>query len=220
MYNCFSPITTEDKIPLMSQPPSLPPGSIPNPDDPPVIQYATPYQYAAPTVAWQDGIRLVVPKDGPLPMRCVKCNGPAAPEFTWRKTLYWHTPALYILIVFPGLLIYAIVALIVRKRSRVEAGLCELHGRKRRKRILIGWLIALAGAASIAGAFWAGSQQNNLAGILALAGIVLLLTSLVWALVAVRVLWPSQIDARYAWLNGACPEYLQSLPSAGLPMNT
>ena len=177
-------------------------------------------QYAAPMAAWRDGIRLVVPKDGPLPMRCVKCNSEASPRFTWRKTLYWHTPALYILILFPGLLIYAIVAIIVRKGSKVEAGLCEIHGRRRRKRILIGWLIALSGIGCIVGAIVAGSQRTdtvlgNLIGILVIAGIVLILTSLFWAVFAGRVLWPSQIGGRYAWLNGACVEYLESLPSVG-----
>jgi hypothetical protein len=176
-------------------------------------------QYDMPAVAWQDGIRLVVPRNGSLPMRCVKCNGDASPEFTWRKTLYWHTPALYIPIIFPGLLIYAIVALIVRKSSRVEVGLCEVHGRARKRKVLIGWMIALAGVLAIVGAFMTGSSQQDLTPILVILGILLLLTALIWAAVAVRVLWPSQIDARYAWLNGACPEYLQTLPSAGRPMN-
>ena len=202
----------------MSQPPPLPPGSIPAPDEPPVIQYATPMQYAEATVVWRDGIRLVVPRNGPLPMRCVKCNAEASARYMWRKTLSWHNPALYVLILFPGVLIYAIVALIVRKTSKVQAGLCEMHGRRRRKRVLIGWLIALAGIGAFALAIFLGNQQGHHANAIAslvIAGFALILVSLFWAVLTVRVLWPSKIDARYAWLNGACVDYLETLPSVG-----
>jgi hypothetical protein len=127
-------------------------------------------------------------------------------------------PALYFLILFPGLLIYAIVAIIIRKTCKVEVGLCEEHGRRRRKRVLTGWLIALAGALSIVLAIVVGNQpgnHDNVVGWLVVAGIILLLVSLFWAVFAGRVLWPSKIDARYAWLNGACVEYLDQLPSVG-----
>src|SRR5579862_1250440 len=120
----------------MSQPPPLPP---------PVIPYASGVQFAqAAANVWREGNKLVVPRAWALPARCVKCNAPADPRYTLDKTLYWHHPLIYLLIL-PGVLIYAIVAIILRKSARVQIGLCTFHGHRRRMRILIGWLMALFG---------------------------------------------------------------------------
>ena len=63
-------------------------------------------------------------------------NAPAE-GYTKKFNLSWHHPALY-LIVLAGVLIYVIVALIVRKTARVNIPLCPAHRAKRRNIILTG----------------------------------------------------------------------------------
>ena len=195
----------------MAEPPPIPSGA------PTVIPYATP-QYALPPgqiARW--GNQLIVPRYCYLPNVCVKCNQPAG-KYRWQRHLYWHHPALYILILFPGILIYIIVAMIVRRSCLVEASLCDFHGRRRRRRIWIGWLIALTGVLSFIAAFVLASGRQSddspLLPILIVLGTLLVIVSLFWAIFAVRVLWPKAIDRTHAHLAGAGAEFLDSLPSA------
>jgi hypothetical protein len=54
----------------------------------------------------------------------VKCSDVATNKI--KRTFYWHPPAWYLLI-FLNILIYAIVALAVRKKAVLEVWLCERH---------------------------------------------------------------------------------------------
>lgn len=85
---------------------------------------------------WSDGKRLVLHREARLPDRCLRCNAPATVRL--RKALYWHRPALYLLILL-HLLIYAIVALIVRKKLESEWPLCDRHAGRRRWGIALAW---------------------------------------------------------------------------------
>ncbi len=203
---------------------------------------------------------MVLTSGSRLPTRCVKCNAPASPQFVWRKRLYLYHWALALLIstgasayilaaslyryhwalalhITLNVIIFGMAALITRGKATVEVALCEIHGRKRRKRIFIAWMIVLAGIISVIGefvaevvmviaaiaAFDAGSGEGDAAGTIAITcvilGTALPLTALIWAAFAVRVLSPKKIDDHYAWLKGACPEYLDSLPSMGHDLN-
>ena len=81
---------------------------------------------------WREGDVLVMASGQSvvLPDRCIHCNQPAG-GFKLKRTVYWHNPALYLLIVISAL-IYVIVALIVRKSVRLEVGLCQRHRSRRR----------------------------------------------------------------------------------------
>jgi hypothetical protein len=69
---------------------------------------------------WRDQSKMVVSKGALLADRCVKCNAPATgPRL--KKKLSWHHPAIFILI-FVALLIYLIVAMILRKTAVLELG--------------------------------------------------------------------------------------------------
>src|SRR5436309_2493776 len=78
---------------------------------------------SASMMIWRSGPLLVMSQGARLPDRCVKCNAPANGQRLTRK-LYWHSPYLYLLILL-NLLIYALVAIFVRKKARVEIGLCD-----------------------------------------------------------------------------------------------
>src|SRR5579872_5285818 len=84
---------------------------------------------------WRDGAVLVLSREASLPPRCVRCNEPAD-EPTKSRKVYWHSPWLYLLILF-NLIIYAIVAAIVRKKAVVAPGLCSAHKKRRRIGITI-----------------------------------------------------------------------------------
>ena len=71
---------------------------------------------------------VVVPAGHDLPERCITCNAPATTFKT--KKVVWHHPALFLAILL-NILIYIILALLVRKSQKVTAGLCEQHQRRR-----------------------------------------------------------------------------------------
>jgi hypothetical protein len=83
---------------------------------------------------------LIIPRDSApcLPCdTCVKCGRPAVKSL--KRRLFWHSPGYYLLILL-NLLLYLIVALIVRKQLRVTLGLCGIHSAVRRRWILSAWV--------------------------------------------------------------------------------
>lgn len=156
---------------------------------------------------WRDGKYLMMEIDAALPHRCVKCNGPAQ-DPTKRRTYYWHSPGLYVLI-FIGLVIYAIVAMIVRKSVKVEPALCAEHKRQRRNKILFAWGGVLG---SFVVPFVLGAVLPPDNGWIVLVGILMFFGSVIYGFAAPRILWPKRIDENEARLGGCGEEFLDSLP--------
>src|SRR5690349_16062585 len=104
---------------------------------------------------WRDGNRLVMYKGATLPDRCVHCNEPANGR-RLKRTLYWHHPLIY-LVVLAGVLVYVIVALVVRKRAVVMIGMCDRHYAWRLRSMLLWWLITAACAVLL----WYGIRANS-----------------------------------------------------------
>ncbi len=153
---------------------------------------------------WRDKSTLVMSKDALLPERCVKCN--AFTNGRLKRKLTWHHPAIYILILVAWLA-YLIVAMIVRKRATIEVGLCEEHRAKRRNYILITWALVLLGLAGFVLAIIAND------GTPALIGVLVLLTAIIFGVIATRVTVPSKIDDRFVWLRGVNRDYLNQFPT-------
>ena len=153
---------------------------------------------------WRDGKTLIMLKSARLPDYCIKCGVAANGSHLTRK-LSWHHPALYLLI-FAGLLIYAIVALIVRKSARIEISMCEDHIRKHRTVVGVGWLVFVAGVAFIV---FAIAQES---GGSALFGIALVFASAIYS-TFVKVVRVKKIDDNYVWLLGIDESCLTMLPS-------
>lgn len=158
------------------------------------------------TAIWRDGSLLVAASETVLPDRCVKCNAPAH-GLKMKKKFYWHHPAFYLLIC-AGILIYAIVALVVRKTSTVHLGVCAEHKSRRSRSVAITWItVGLAVALMI---FAAGADL----GWLALLGALLLLGGIIFGVIATQLVVPTKIDHQsVVWLKGVSPSYLESLPS-------
>jgi len=147
----------------------------------------------------------VVTLDGTeLPCRCLKCNGPTSSAPLKRK-VSWHPPAFYLIILF-ALLIYIIVALIVRKQATVSVHLCDLH--RKRRSVLIGscWGAALVGVALIFSALTSSSGAAGLVGVLLLIG-----AGIVGAIFG-NLVKPSKIDGTTLRFRGAGAAFLDSLP--------
>lgn len=148
-------------------------------------------------------------------MRCVKCNAAVEPDKVRRVMMYWQHPAYYATLLL-GILIGAIILLCVRKKTEVTFGLCKVHRAQRRNKILIGWLIALAGLGLVVVAInlmstpgWRGSSLPPAA---MMSGIVLLLGSLFWAALAVSAISVRRISGNVVWFRGGGEAFLGSLP--------
>lgn len=152
---------------------------------------------------WREGAKLVMSKDASLPDRCVKCNVPTVGKL--KRKLSWHHPAIY-LIILVALLIYFIVAMVLRKSATVELGLCDEHREKRRRNIMITWVLVILGFAGVVLSI--AMNDGTYFGFGALA----LFAALIFGLVTLRVVTPVKIDDRFVWLRGVNKEYLDELP--------
>ncbi|WP_018604353.1 hypothetical protein [Uliginosibacterium gangwonense] len=153
---------------------------------------------------WRDGKILVIARESALPHRCIKCNAPVA-EGTKVRNVYWHHPALYLLILLQ-VLIYALVAVLVRKKARITFSLCAEHRGKYWKGLAVGWIGTLAGiGVTIHGV--TGDQVWT-----TVEGSVLLLVSVVIGIGWTRLLSPQRIDEDYVRLRGCGRAFLDSLP--------
>ena len=154
---------------------------------------------------WRDRSTLVMDKNATLPDRCVKCNEPAFGQRLKRK-LSWHHPAIY-LIILVALLIYLVVAMVLRKTANVEVGVCERHMKARRRSILITW-----GAVVLSFIlFYFAALRDD--GSIALFGMALLVGAVIYGIITIRLVAPSKIDDRFVWLRGVNKEYLNELPA-------
>ena len=153
---------------------------------------------------WREGKVLVLRQGGSFPNRCIKCNGPSV-EPKRRYRLSWHSPWLYVLVPL-AILLYAIVAAIVRKTAVVHVGLCERH----QKRVLWGRLVGWGGLVVEVLLVWAAATTpDSPFGLVALA---LALPWLIATIVLNRLVLPQRIDATFVRLKGCGPEFLASLP--------
>ena len=181
------------------------------------LQYATPVGFvSAADGPWRDGNQLITTRQMVLPDRCVKCNA-SAEGYKLKKTIYWQHPA-YIALLLINVLVMAVVILCVRKSAKLEIGLCPKHRKKRSRAIIMVWLIDAVGLGLLAGGivysvYTQRQSQKNIVAIMIAVSIVLLVASIIYGLVAVRVLAPKKIDKQFGRFTGAGPEFLASLSS-------
>jgi hypothetical protein len=155
------------------------------------------------------GKLLLVRPDAELPDYCVKCNKPAD-GFIRMKEFRWHSPWLYFLIL-PGLLIYAVVALMVSRKIKIYIPFCADHRRRRRNLIITAWLLLAAGI----GSFFATAATKNHDPFI-IAGILLLLASLIVGVMAAQTLSIMNIDKEgNGTFKGCCGPFLDNLKEAG-----
>lgn len=152
---------------------------------------------------WRERNKLIMSRDAELPPRCVKCNVPT--HLRLKRKLSWHHPAIY-LIILVALLIYLIVAMVLRKSAVVEIGLCDEHLAKRRRDIWI--TVGLVVIGSLGFGLAIGFEDLTYL----LIGFVALIAALIYGIAFARVVAPAKIDDRFVWLSGVNKQYLNELP--------
>jgi predicted RNA-binding Zn-ribbon protein involved in translation (DUF1610 family) len=160
---------------------------------------------------WRSGDLLVIRKETKLPERCVKSNQPCSRTLT--RKLTWHHPALYLILFLTAIIPYVIVALIVQKRAEIEVGLSEEWFARRRRTILIAWLLILGSIAMPFGVSILLNLRGEVVGWSALAAVVIGLGTAIYGVVAARLVSPAEITDTHVWLKGVHPEYLAELPT-------
>ena len=174
------------------------------------LNYATPGVDASQEI-WRDKKLLVTRHSTSLPHRCVRCNAPADGSYRPR-TFYWHHP-LYFLLLPAGIVLYAIIALVVRQKAIVDVGLCREHQKQQSRRILLAWLVGLLGLpAMIAGPmldFYLHAKSFTVIGLIG--GVALILIGAFLG-VTVSALKPRRMNHRLAWFAGCSPEFLGQFP--------
>jgi len=154
----------------------------------------------APPQVWREGRTLVFEREAELPQRCYRCNAPAEHRRTVR--VWWHSRWWYLLIL-AGLVVYALVALIVVKRAKVELGSCRRH---HRRRILAMWGNAV-GVLGGFGTLFLPFEYSALTG-LGMLGMLCGVLNAVRLSSSVRAVF---IDERIVQLRGMGRPYLDSL---------
>jgi hypothetical protein len=174
----------------------------------------TPAPAASVSSIVRQGYKLIIPAPLPgqaaaLPPMCVKCGAPADGKSVV-KTFYWHNPVFYLTILL-GLLIYVIIAVVVRKSIKVSVPLCARHAQRRSIAVTLAWVLPLIGIADI----FILSQFNVDGGIIALLTMGLIVAGIViWAVVA-NPIRPAMIDNTRGEFTGACVRFLEQFPEAG-----
>ncbi len=159
---------------------------------------------------WRLGKKsLVMHKNAEMPNRCVKSNQPSTRHL--KRSLSWHHPGWYALIIVCGLIPYVIAALLVRKTATIYVGLSEEWFARRQRDMLISWTISLLGIAFLITGIALVDESEFAVAMIPL-GILLLLGGLIYGVVRVRIVEVKKIKDDYIWLNGCCPEYLDELP--------
>jgi hypothetical protein len=172
---------------------------------------------------WRHGTTLVVLRDAPLPIRCVKCNADAADGVRERR-FRWVTKWVYaillvipvagmvaplvarthhgwLLAAMPSSLLATLIAIIaLRRTARHAVGLCERHRRDRRR-----WL--WSAMALLVAALLSPFVVDTLAPTFLLGGLAVVVA---WS--GGRILTAVRIDARYSFFGDCDEAFLRSLP--------
>lgn len=161
---------------------------------------------------WADGDELVFSRNTRFPPCCIKCGAASSTEL--HKTLVWHPQWLYVLILFPGWLIYLIVALAMQKKAEVALPLCQPHHERRRRWIVGAWatgllgLVVMCAVPTLAPAM---SQDDALCAGMGV-GTLLMVAALIGGIVGARVVHPTHIDDRMVRVKGAGRAFLAMAP--------
>ena len=177
------------------------------------LQYATPFGMGQTGAGvWRDGNKLVTTVQASLPRHCVKCGAPADGAYGPR-TFYWYHPAIFLLLLV-NLLVFAIVALIIRKKATLEVGLCAAHRSRRAKAITAAWVLVLLGLATMIGGGVAGAEYSVdwLIPVAILAGLAMWIAAAVVGTVWGAYLTPTKIDKQYGYFKGAGLDFLNLFP--------
>ncbi len=154
--------------------------------------------------ASRDGKKVMTYNQKSLPPRCYKCNH-AIVEPPMKRKLYWH-PVGYYLLILVNVILYAVVAMVVRKRASVELYLCAQHSKRRKYFIIGGWSGTALGIAMLI----VGISEDI--GVLTAIGFLVIFLAILVGLRGASLTRATRIKGDTVWLSGAGKEFLASLP--------
>lgn len=166
---------------------------------------ANTFFHSKPQGIWRDSDMVVLHKQAEMPHRCVKCNAPVSNEGVIKNFSWFHSG--YYLLLLVNLLVFIVVAFLVRKTATVNIGLCEQHREIRKNRLYTCWL---TGAISLFMCFLSVSTFNS--GGLFLLGLILFLTSIIVGSITSKVIKVKRIDDNYIWMEGINRDFVAELP--------
>lgn len=161
------------------------------------------------TNARADGKRIVVPaRDARLPLRCVKTNQPVTEADLKKKTLWWcHW--LVLLSVFLNLLVMLVLYVIFRKSVKLEIPLSKEGRRKVNTHVLIACVLCLGGLALV---IVGVVNSDRPSGGFIVAGVLGIIGGAILGALKGSILRVVKYTGGEAWLAGAHPEFVASLP--------
>ena len=188
----------------VGEPPMPPPVPPMSSDEATQLRYAT--ENSQPIRV--EGKKIIVLKTLMFPtQRCIKCNEPSDGK-PLKRNLVWHHPAFYLLI-FAGVVVYAIVAIIVRKKATMQIGLCPIHRRNRRLIQTLSILFLLTPYTLLL--LPRGAIDPVAIMGLALLGLILCL----FMLLGTQVISPTYIDEKWVHFTGAGQPFREGLTNPG-----
>jgi hypothetical protein len=152
-----------------------------------------------------------------LPDVCMKCGAPATVRKS--KTFSWCPPWVYLLLLC-NLIVFAVVALIVTKRRRLEVPLCAEHKNHWmwRQLLVLGSLLFLLAAGFLVMIATTDNKGpgggDDLSGAVCMGWLVLMVVWIVAAVIAqVTSIRPREITDRSITLLGVSPEFVRVFDS-------
>jgi hypothetical protein len=112
------------------------------------------------------------------------------------------------MVIFPGLLIYAIVAMVVRKSIELSVPLCDVHQSERKRYIIIGTILLLG---CIPAGVIAETELHLFDGAGFIVGTLMFFAGCIF-LARINPIRPKKIDEFGAEFTGASEEFLKLLP--------
>ena len=156
---------------------------------------------------FRDGKNVIVKRGAQLPPICLRCGQPANGGLL-NKKYYWHERWIFLLLI-PGIIFYAIAALIVRKSMDLAVPLCVQH-RFRYQQLRMAAISMMIGSTIFVILSFFVSADNLIYSMLAF--FVLLLAGFITFLVAGLFLTPKFIDASLGVFSGPGEQFLVQLP--------
>lgn len=172
------------------------------------LEYQNPNRVEGSGTYWREGRSLRVVDGAELPSRCVKCNSSVEVEMR-KRTLYWY-PQWTFLLIFLNILIFAVVAMCVRRKVSLTYGLCARHRMLRTWGMLGGFGgVALGIVLLILAANYAGA--NGPETWIYIAALVVIVGAIAAGLIMAHIFRVEVIRNGSAWLRGVSKDFLETL---------
>jgi hypothetical protein len=179
-----------------------------NPYAPPAEASLPPSLPTSDVFFFRDGDFLVVRDGAVLPPVCLRTNEPAG-EDSWRKkvTLTWSPPWVFLLILI-NILVMLVVMLAIQKKARITYSLCTAARAAIVRNRSIGFFLFLMALVLFYEAF---TWTNELAAAAGLIGVISLIVSLVYFVIADPV---KVVKVNNGWfrIKGCSKGFLATLP--------